>query len=243
MLAHVVLAESVELVAHQIIDVAAVGQLLVLKVLGTAVGGAAQHEHALALLFGVGQVGADGVQTHVGCQRDEVGLEVAGKVTHGVHLGSLGDIAALDVGDDRDASLAHSLQGVGVGLHALHAQRLIISDLYLVAAGHSLGGINELLVEAHDVLALGQGAVHKIGGQVAEIGVQTHTHRAAGLNSFVQFVHVRHLGVLLFALFYIRYPMSYFPCVSALSVTTYVVPPLPPRSWLPPWGSCRTKRG
>ena len=38
---------------------------------------------------------------------------------------------------------------------------------------------------------------HKIGRQVAEIGVQTHAHRAAGFHSFVQFVHVRHLGVLL----------------------------------------------
>ena len=205
MLAHVVLAQCVQLVTHQIVDVAAVGQLLVLKVLGTSVGGAAEYEHTLALLFGIGQVGADGVQTHIGCQRNEVALEIAGKVTHGVHLGGLGDIAALDVRDHRHTGLAHSLQGVGVGLHALHAQRLIISDLHLVAAGHSLGGINELLVEAHDVLALGQGAVHKIGGQIAEIGVQTHAHRAAGFHSFVQFVHVRHLGVLLFVLCYIRY--------------------------------------
>ena len=118
-------------------------------------------------------------------------------MTHGVHLGGLGNIAALDIRDHRHTGLAHSLQGVGVGLHALQTQRLIISDLYLVAAGHSLGGINELFVEAHDVLALGQGAVHKIGRQVAEIGVQTHAHRAAGFHSFVQFVHVRHLGVLL----------------------------------------------
>ena len=102
-----------------------------------------------------------------------------------------------DTCDHRHTGLVHSLQGVGVGLHALHAQRLIISDLHLVAACHSLGGINELFVEAHDVLALGQGAVHKIGGQVAEVGVQTHAHRAASFHSFVQFVHVRHLGVLL----------------------------------------------
>ena len=195
MLAHVVLAQSVQLVAHQIVDVAAVGQLLVLKVLGTAVGGAAEHEHALALLFGVGQVGADGVQTHIGCQRDEIALEIAGKVTHGVHLGGLGNVAALDVGDHRHTGLTHSLQGVGVGLHALKAQRLVVSDLHLVAACHGLGGVNELPVEAHDVFAAGQGAVHKIGGQVAEVGVQTHAHRAAGFHSFVQFVHVRHLGV------------------------------------------------
>ena len=82
-----------------------------------------------------------------------------------VHLGGLGNVAALDVGDHRHTSLAHSLQGVGVGLHALKTQRLVVSDLHLVAACHSLGGVNELLVEAHDVLAAGQGAVHKIGGQ------------------------------------------------------------------------------
>ena len=204
MLAHVVLAQSVQLVAHQVVDVAAVGQLLVLKVLGTAVGGAAEHEQALALLFGVGQIGADGVQAHVGGQRHKVGLEVAGEVAHGIHLGGLGNVAALDVGNDRHTGLAHGLQGVGVGLHALQTQRLIVSDLHLVAARHGLGGVDELLVEAQDVLAPGQGAVHKIGGQVAEIGVQTHTHRAPGLNSFVQFVHVRHLGVLLYVLFYIR---------------------------------------
>jgi len=181
--------------------VAAVGQLLVLKVLGTAVGGAAEHEQALALLFGVGQIGADGVQTHVGSQRHKVGLEVAGEVAHGIHLGGLGNVAALDVGNDRHTGLAHGLQGVGVGLHALQTQRLIVSDLHLVAARHGLGGVDELLVEAHDVLAPGQGAVHKIGGQVAEIGVQTHTHRAACFHCFVQFVHVRHLGVLLYVVF------------------------------------------
>ena len=55
--------ETVDVYKRQVVDVAAVGQLLVLKVLGTAVGGAAEHEQALALLFGVGQIGADGVQT------------------------------------------------------------------------------------------------------------------------------------------------------------------------------------
>ena len=74
-LAHVVLAEGVQLVAHEVVDVAAVGQLLILEVLCAAVGGAAEDEHTLALLLGVGQIGADGVQTHVGSQRDEVGLE------------------------------------------------------------------------------------------------------------------------------------------------------------------------
>ena len=205
MLAHVVLAQSVQLVAHQIVDVTAIGQLLVLKVLGTAVGGAAEHEHALALLFGVGQVGADGVQTHIGCQRDEIALEITGKVTHGVHLGGLGNVAALDVGDHRHTGLAHRLQGVGVGLHALKAQRLVVSDLHLVAACHGLGGIDELLVEAHDVLALRQGAVHEILGQVAEIGIQTYAHRAAGFHCFVKLIHVGHCGFLLFALLSILY--------------------------------------
>ena len=194
-LAHVVLAQSVQLVAHQIVDVAAVCQLLILKVLGTAVGGAAEDEHALALLFGIGQVGADGIQTHVGGQGDEIRLEVAGEVAHGVHLGGLGDIAALDIGDDRDTSLADSGQGLGVGLHALQTQGLVVCDLHLVAASHSLGGIDELLVEADDVLPLGQGGVHKVSGQVAEIRVQTHTHRAAGCNCFVKLVHVCHCRV------------------------------------------------
>ena len=143
---------------------ATVGQLLVLKVLGTAVGGAAEHEHTLALLFSVGQIGADGVQTHVGCQRNEIALKIAGEVTHGVHLGGLGNVAALDVGDHRHTGLTHSLQGVGVGLHALKTQRLVVSDLHLVAACHGLGGVDELPVEAHDVFAAGQGAVHEILG-------------------------------------------------------------------------------
>src|SRR5699024_8403110 len=94
-LAQIALAQLVQLVAHQVVDVAAVGQLLVLKVLGAAVGGAAQHEHPLAGLFGVGQVRADGVQSHIGGQSDEVGLKVPGKVADGVHLGGLGDVAPL----------------------------------------------------------------------------------------------------------------------------------------------------
>src|SRR5699024_9626894 len=49
-LAHIVLAQGRQAVAHQVVDVAAVGQGLVLKVLGAGVGGAAQHKHALALL-------------------------------------------------------------------------------------------------------------------------------------------------------------------------------------------------
>ena len=174
---------------------AAIGQLLILEILCAAVGGAAEDEHTLALLFCVGQIGADGVQTHVGSQRDEVGLEIAGKVAHGVHFGGLGDVAALDVGDDRHTGLADSLQGVGICLQALEAQSLIVSDLHLVAAGHRLGGVDELLVEADDVLTLGEGAVHEICGQVAEIGVQTHADRAACFDCFVELIHVRHFGV------------------------------------------------
>ena len=156
-LTHVVLAEGVQLVAHEIVDVAAVSQLLVLEVLCAAVGGAAEDEHTLALLLCVGQIGADGIQTHVGSQRDKVGLKVAGKVAHSVHLSGLGDVAALDVGDDRHTGLADGLQGVGICLQALEAQSLIVSDLHLVAAGHRLGGVDELL-EADDVLALGKGS-------------------------------------------------------------------------------------
>ena len=194
-LTHVVLAEGVQLVAHEVVDVAAIGQLLILEILCAAVGGAAEDEHPLALLLCVGQIGADGVQTHVGSQRDKVGLKVAGEVAHGVHLSGLGDVAALDVGDDRHTGLADSLQGVGIGLQTLEAQRLVVSDLHLVAARDGLGGVDELLVEADDVLALGEGAVHEICGQVAEIGVQTHADRAACFNCFVKLIHVRHFGV------------------------------------------------
>ncbi len=77
-LAHVVLAQGGQAVTHQVVDMAAVVQLFVLKIFGAGVGGAAQNEHALALLLAVRQVGADGVEAHVGGQRDDVGLEVAG---------------------------------------------------------------------------------------------------------------------------------------------------------------------
>ena len=192
MLAHVVLAQSVQLVTHQVINVTAIGQLLVLKILGTAVGGAAEHEHALALLLRVGQVGADGVQAHIGSQRDEVGLKITGKVAHRVHFSGLGNVAALDISDDGHACLTDGFQGVGVGFQALQTQRLIVCDLHLVAACYRLGGVDELFVEADDVLALGQGAIHKISGQVAEIGIQTHADRAPGLYCLVQLIHVRH---------------------------------------------------
>ena len=70
-----------------------------------------------------------------------------------------------------DTGLADSGQGLGVGLHALQTQGLVVCDLHLVAACHRLGGINELLVEADDVLPLGQGGVHNAGQ-----GVDTHLH-------------------------------------------------------------------
>ena len=113
-------------------------------------------------------------------------------MAHGVHLSGLGDVAALDVGDDGHARLTDGLQGVGIGFHAVQTQRLVVRDLDFVAAGDRLGGFDELFVEADDVLALGQGAVHKVRGQITEVGIQADADRAARLNSFVQFVHVRH---------------------------------------------------
>ena len=146
-------------------------------------------------------------------------------MAHGVHLSGLGDVAALDVGDDRHTGLADSLQGVGIGLQALEAQRLVVSDLHLVAARDGLGGVDELLVEADDVLALGEGAVHEICGQVAEIGVQTHADRAACFDCFVKLIHVRHLGFLLFVSLFIS--ISSIVSILALSVTAIAAPPLP----------------
>ena len=213
MLTHIVLAEGVQLVAHEVVDVAAIGQLLILEILCAAVGGAAEDEHTLALLLCVGQIGADGVQAHVGSQRDKVGLKVAGEVAHGVHLSGLGDVAALDVGDDRHTGLADSLQGIGICLQTLEAKRLVVSDLHLVAARDGLGGVDELLVEADDVLALGEGAVHEICGQVAEIGVQTHADRAACFDCFVKLIHVRHLGFLLFVSLLYKCICSLFFCL------------------------------
>ena len=146
-LAHVVLAQSVQLVAHQIVDVAAVCQLLILKVLGTAVGGAAEYEHTLALLFGIGQVGADGVQTHIGCQRNEVALEIAGKVTHGVHLGGLGNVAALD--PEQLARVPHYFVGT-----------LQLTDYYSAAQYEAdvLAQL-EILYQNHDTVILTGGSM------------------------------------------------------------------------------------
>jgi hypothetical protein len=135
------------------------------------------------------------------------------------------DFVTLDVGDDRHTGLPDSLQGVGIGLQTLEAKRLVVSDLHLVAARDGLGGVDELLVEAHDVLALGEGAVHEICGQVAEIGVQTHADRAACFDCFVKLIHVRHLGFLLFASLFIS--ISSIVSILALSVTAIAAPPLP----------------
>ena len=70
--------------------------------------------------------------------------KVAGEVAHGVHLSSLGDVAALDVGDDGHACLTDGLQGIGIGFHAVQTQRLVVRDLDFVAAGDRLGGFDEL---------------------------------------------------------------------------------------------------
>ena len=171
---------------------AAVGQLPVFKIFGAGVGGAAQHKDALALFGAVGQIGADGIQTHVGGQRDEIRLKIAGKMRFGVHFGGLCDVAALDVGNDRQAGGAGHAQGFGVGAHSVQAQRLIIGDLHLIAAGGGFGGIDEPAVEGRHIFPGGFCGVHKIGGQIAELGVQAHADRAVGGHAGIQFVHIGH---------------------------------------------------
>ena len=56
-LTHVVLAEGSQAVADKVVNMAAVIELFVLKVLGAGVGGAAQDKDALALLGAVRQIG------------------------------------------------------------------------------------------------------------------------------------------------------------------------------------------
>ena len=201
MLAHAALTHGVQLVANHIVYVAAVSQLLILKVLGAGVGGAHQYEHALALLFHKRHIGLDGIQAHVGGQGDEVGLEIALEVSLGVHLGGLGDVAALDVGNHRHAGGLHVVQGLLVGVQAVQTQALVVSNLHLEAACHRLGGVHNGLVEAHDVLTGSELSLGKALRQIGKIGVQSHAHRAAGSNSFVQFVHVGHCEPLLFIFF------------------------------------------
>ncbi len=188
MFPHVLLAQFGQAVAHQVVDMAAIGQGLVLKVLGAGVGGAAQHKDALALVLAVGQIGADGIQAHVGGQRNDVGFEVAGEVRLGVHLGGFGDVPPLDVGNDRQTGGPGHFQGLGVGAHTVHAQGFIVGDLHLVAARHTLGGGDQGAVEFHHVLPRRLGGVGS--GQVADLGVQADADRAVGSYAFVQFVHV-----------------------------------------------------
>ena len=188
MLAHVVLAEGGQAVADEVVNMAAVIELFVLKVLGAGVGGAAQDKDALALLGAVRQIGADRVKAHIGGQRDDVGLKVAGKVRFGVHLGGFGNVAALDVGNDRQAGGACKLQRFGVGAHAVQTEGFIVGDLHLVAAGHALGGVDQGTVECDHILPRRLGGVGR--GQVADLGIQTHADRAVRGNALVQFVHV-----------------------------------------------------
>ena len=142
----------------------------------------------LALLGAVRQIRADGVKAHVGGQRDDVGLEITGKVRLGVHFGGLGNVAALDVGNDGQAGGAGQLQRFGVGAHAVQAQGLIIGDLHLVAARDALGGVDQRTVERDDILPRCLGGVG--GGQVADLGVQAHADRAVCCDALVELVHV-----------------------------------------------------
>ena len=187
-LTHVVLAQGGQAVADEVIDVAAIVQLFVLKILRAGVGGTAEDEHALALLGAVRQIRADGIQAHVGGQCDDIGLKIAGKVRLGVHFSSLGNVTALDIGNDRQAGGAGHFQRFGVGAHTVQAQGLVVGDLHFVAARHALGGVNQGAVKRDDILPCRPGGVG--GGQVADFGIQPHADRAVRGNALVQFVHV-----------------------------------------------------
>ena len=100
--------------------------LQVLKVLPPGVGGAHQDEEALAAFLHVGEVGGNAVEPHVGAEGDEVGLEGAGEVGLGVHLGGLGDVAPLDVGNGDQLPLPQVGQGVLVGAQPVKPQGLVI---------------------------------------------------------------------------------------------------------------------
>src|SRR5699024_926577 len=189
-LAHVVLAQLGQAVAHQVVDMAAVGQGLVLKILGAGIGSAAEYENALALLLAVRQIRADGVQTHVGSQRHDVCLKIAGKVRFGVHFSGFGNVTALDVRNNRQTGGPGHLQRFGVGAHTIHAQGLIVGDLHFVAAGHPLGGGDQGAVEIHHVLPCRLGRIG--GGQVADLGIQADADRTVGGYALLQFIHVGH---------------------------------------------------
>ena len=212
--ADVIPAQLAQAVAHQVVHMAAVLQLFILKIFCAGVGGAAQYKQALALFLAVRQVGADGIQAHIGGQRDDISLKVAGKVCLGVHLGGFGNIAALDIGNDRQAGGAHHLQGFGVSAHAIQTKGFIISDLNLVAACGSLGGFNNAAVEFHHIFTGSLGVVHHIGGQVAELGIQTHAHRAVGCHAGIQFIHVGHCCSSVFCIKKARSNFSAGYCLS-----------------------------
>ena len=81
-------------------------QALVLQVITTGVGCAAEQKRALAVVL---QVGLDGIKTHEGRQRDRVGT-VAFKRFNRVLAGGAADVAALGVEDDGDVGCGASLR-------------------------------------------------------------------------------------------------------------------------------------
>ena len=81
--------------------------------------------------------------------------------------------------------------------HAVEPEGLVVRDLHLVAARDVLGGVHERLVEAHDVLARGEGGVGKALGEIGKVGVEAHADVAFFLHGFVQSVHLQHHNFLL----------------------------------------------
>ena len=148
--------------AHGLVDGAAVGELQVLELPGTGVGGLDQYKGALVLSAGGLQEGLDGVGAHVAVEGNAVrvkGLEHlalhrhAGEPALRVGGGGGADVTPLDVGDDKEALALGVADGALQQLHPPPAQVLIVGRLGLYRRDHVAQGVDEPHVELPDGLA------------------------------------------------------------------------------------------
>ena len=165
-----------QLLAHDVIDALAILRGQILDIFRTLVGGADEHEHALAVILDIGKIRGQAVEAHIRAQRDEVGLELTGEVRLGVHLGGLGDVAALDVGDDDGLLLAQVGEGAAVGAQAGHAVCFVVGDLHLVAGTHVQCAVNDGLVEGEQSVLNVRELLCELFGQVTDVSVQPNTN-------------------------------------------------------------------
>ena len=94
----------------------------------------------------------------------------------GVHLGGLGDVAALDVGDGDGILLAQVGERAGVGAQPRNTVGLVIGDLHLVAGTNVQRAVDECLVKFDEpVFDVGELQGERLG-QVADVGVQTNAN-------------------------------------------------------------------